>query len=114
MPGLVAGAAVEGHDGVGGHPAFVASVGWGLVAAFCFCPRRVDCAHLDQGNRASCCVARGRRRGPRGALGARCLFAQDCPRVSMIVEVEPVCWVEVKGGFVDSIEVVDWGVEVFL
>ena len=63
MPELVAGAAVEGRDGVGGHPAFDASVGWGPVAAFCFCPHRVDCAHLDLGNRAFCCVARGRRRG---------------------------------------------------
>ena len=76
MPELVAGAAVEGRDGVGGHPAFDASVGWGPVAAFCFCPHRVDCAHLDLGSRAFCCVARGRRRGPRGALGARCFFAR--------------------------------------
>ena len=32
----------------------------------------------------------------------------------MVVEVEPFGWIEVKDGFVDSIEIFDRGVELFL
>ena len=46
------------------------------------------------------------------ALGA--FLRGDCLWVCVVVEVEPFSWVEVEGGFVDSVEVVDRGVEVFL
>ena len=116
MPGLVASAAVEGRDGFCGHPAFDASVGWGLVAAFLFLATSGQlCARISIMVIPLSVAWRAVVVAGRGALWALFAFLRgDCPWVCMVVEVEQVSWVEVNGGFVDSIEVVDWGVEVFL
>ena len=53
-------------------------------------------------------VARGAVR----ALGA--FLRGDGLWVCVVVEVEPFSWVEVEGGFVDSVEVVDWSIELLL
>ena len=49
----------------------------------------------------------------RGAVRALRFFLRgDCFWIAMVVKVEPVCWIEVKGGRVDGIKVSDRSVEV--
>ena len=111
--GLGSGAVVEVRDVAGGRPVFGVWVGSRLDAVSCCGPPFLAVAGIPVGivplNVAWCAVFVAGR----GAVRAlRSFLRGDCFRIAMVVKVEPVCWIEVKGGRVDGIKVFDRSVEV--
>ena len=77
-----------------------------------FCETQIDIAVTVITLSVAWCAVVVADRGTIRALGA--FLRGDCLWVCVVEEVEPFSWIEVEGGFVDSVEVVDWGVEVLL